>query len=61
PAFNEEEASSPGGSGTRSAAASRKACVKWVLQVEELGEERRLTLLDGQPPTQRRSGRRPQI
>ncbi|MGW0576620.1 MarR family winged helix-turn-helix transcriptional regulator [Streptomyces sp. NPDC002920] len=61
PAFNEEEAFVTGRLGDEECRSLAEGLRQVVLQVEELGEERRLTLLDGQPPAQRRSGRRPQI
>lgn len=61
PAFNEEEAFVTGRLGGEECRSLAEGLRQVVLQVEALGEERRLTLLDGQPPAQRRSGRRPQI
>ena len=58
PAFNEEEAFVAGRLSAEECRGVADGLRKVVLQVEEQGEERRLTLLDGAEPAPRRSGRR---
>lgn len=60
PAFNEEEAFVTARLDDEECRSVADGLRRVVLQVEEHGEERRLTLLDGAPPAPRRSGRRPQ-
>ncbi|MCD7441012.1 MarR family transcriptional regulator [Streptomyces lincolnensis] len=60
PAFNEEEAFVTARLDDEDCRTVADGLRRVVLQVEEHGEERRLTLLDGAPPAPRRSGRRAQ-
>ncbi|MFG2792132.1 MarR family winged helix-turn-helix transcriptional regulator [Streptomyces sp. NPDC048419] len=60
PAFNEEEAFVASRLSDEECRGIAQGLRQVVLQVEEEGEERRLTLLDGAPPAPRRSGRRAQ-
>ncbi|GGN59025.1 hypothetical protein GCM10011579_023020 [Streptomyces albiflavescens] len=59
PKFNEEEAFVAGQLSDEECRSVAEGLRRVVLQVEEHGEERRLTLLDGAQPAPRRSGRRP--
>ena len=59
PAFNEEEAFVAAQLDSAQCRAVAEGLRRVVLQVEEHGEERRRTLLDGAAPAPRRSGRRP--
>ncbi|MFF3935304.1 MarR family winged helix-turn-helix transcriptional regulator [Streptomyces phaeofaciens] len=59
PQFNEEEAFVTGRLDDEECRGLAQALRQVVLQVEEHGEERRRTLLDGAEPAPRRSGRRP--
>ncbi|MGW0821054.1 MarR family winged helix-turn-helix transcriptional regulator [Streptomyces sp. NPDC002845] len=59
PAFNDEEAFVTERLSAEECRGLAETLRQVVLQVEEHGEERRLTLLDGAPPAPRRSGRRP--
>ncbi len=59
PAFNEEEAFVTAQLDSGQCRAVAEGLRRVVLQVEEHGEERRRTLLDGAAPAPRRSGRRP--
>jgi len=59
PAFNEEEAFVTAGLSDAECRGLAEGLRQVVLQVEEHGEERRRTLLDGAEPAPRRSGRRP--
>ncbi|MEV5753719.1 MarR family transcriptional regulator [Actinoallomurus sp. NPDC052308] len=58
PRFNEEEAFVTSRLSAAECRALAEGLRRVVLQVEEEGEERRLSLLDGAPPPPRRSGRR---
>lgn len=58
PAFNEEEAFVAGQLSEEECRSVAEGLRRVVIQVEEQGEERRLTLLDGAEPAPRRSGRR---
>ncbi|ANS63092.1 transcriptional regulator [Streptomyces lincolnensis] len=60
PAFNDEEAFVAARLDDEECRTVAEGLRRVVLQVEEHGEERRLTLLDGAPPAPRRSGRRAQ-
>ncbi|MGD1216834.1 MarR family winged helix-turn-helix transcriptional regulator [Streptomyces krungchingensis] len=60
PAFNQEEAFVAGRLSDDECRGIAQGLRQVVLQVEENGEERRLSLLDGAPPAPRRSGRRAQ-
>ncbi|MDX3580793.1 MULTISPECIES: MarR family winged helix-turn-helix transcriptional regulator [Streptomyces] len=59
PAFNEEETFVTGQLSDAECRSLAEGLRSVVLQVEEHGEERRLTLLNGAEPAPRRSGRRP--
>lgn len=59
PAFNEEEAFVTAGLSDAECRSLAEGLRRVVMQVEENGEERRQTLLDGAEPAPRRSGRRP--
>jgi DNA-binding MarR family transcriptional regulator len=59
PAFNEEEAFVTGQLSDTECRSLAEGLRSVVLQVEEHGEERRRTLLNGAEPAPRRSGRRP--
>lgn len=59
PAFNDEETFVTGQLDDEECLSLAEGLRRVVLQVEEHGEDRRLTLLDGAPPAPRRSGRRP--
>ncbi|MGW2518977.1 MarR family winged helix-turn-helix transcriptional regulator [Streptomyces sp. NPDC001617] len=59
PAFNEEEAFVTAGLSAAECRSLAEGLRRVVMQVEENGEERRQTLLDGAEPAPRRSGRRP--
>ncbi|UUU29398.1 MarR family transcriptional regulator [Streptomyces sp. CA-210063] len=59
PQFNEEEAFVAGQLGDEECRSVADGLRRIVLQVEEHGEERRRTLLNGAEPALRRSGRRP--
>ncbi|GAA1078028.1 MULTISPECIES: MarR family winged helix-turn-helix transcriptional regulator [Kitasatospora] len=59
PAFNEEEAFVTGALSDEECASTAEGLRRVVLQVQEHGEERRRSLLNGQAPAPRRSGRRP--
>ncbi|MER6332951.1 MarR family winged helix-turn-helix transcriptional regulator [Streptomyces sp. NPDC014983] len=58
PAFNEEEAFVTARLSDAECRTLADGLRQVVLQVEEQGEERRRSLLNGEPPTPRRSGRR---
>lgn len=58
PEFNQEEAFVASRLSDKECRDVAEGLRQVVRQVEEHGEERRLTLLDGAKPTQRRSGRR---
>ena len=58
PHFNEEEAFVTARLSDAECRSIAEGLRRVVLQVEQQGEERRLTLLDGAEPAQRRSGRR---
>jgi hypothetical protein len=59
PAFNAEEAFVAAPLSDEECRSTADALRRIVVQVESLGEERRLELLDGAEPAPRRSGRRP--
>ncbi|MFB6931315.1 MarR family winged helix-turn-helix transcriptional regulator [Streptomyces chartreusis] len=59
PAFNTEEAFVVARLTSEECLALADSLRSVVAQLEELGEERRMELLDGAPPAPRRSGRRP--
>jgi DNA-binding MarR family transcriptional regulator len=59
PEFNAEESFVTGQLSDEECRRTADALRRVVLQVETRGEERRLALLDGAEPAQRRSGRRP--
>lgn len=59
PAFNAEEAFVAAPLSDEECRTTADALRRIVVQVESLGEERRLELLDGAEPAPRRSGRRP--